>query len=270
MKAAWVVAVVVCVVLTSAAFAQSGMSVRSLGMGNTVTGQANDAGAWFNNPAGLGALNLTAQEGKTWANDAAAGFADTGNETMWGATWSGWQPAKGMGIGAGYFDGDHSKTYGAGFGMAIKNTPLSLGADVSVVDPSAGSSTTYFDLAALYQFAQPEKAPIRVGLVAVDITGEDKTTFDFGVAWPAAPNWLVAVDVNDITDEYETTFDAGAEYVFGAQAEWAARIGETDDGADNNLTLGVGYKFANNWRLDAAWIDGNTDDTLAVSAGFGF
>ena len=62
MKSAWIVVVAVCVVLTSAAFAQT---PRQMGMGGAAIGVADDAGAWFQNPAGLGALNVACPtEGK--------------------------------------------------------------------------------------------------------------------------------------------------------------------------------------------------------------
>lgn len=272
MKSAWIVAVVVCVVLASSVFASGvgTLSLRATAMGGAVTGMADDGSAWFQNAAGLGALNLQPQEGKLWANDAIAGYADFGSDDAWGLTWSGWQPAKALGVGAGYANTDWADILGAGVGIGIKNLPLSVGLSVYNQDPSSGSDTTYLDLGLMYQFAQPEKAPIRLGLVARDLTDEDQTTFDIGVAWPAAPNWLVAVDVKDLTDEYDTLFCGGVEYTFGQTAEWAARAGLTDDGSDNNLTLGVGYKFKNNWRVDAAWVDGDVDDTWGVSAGIGF
>lgn len=272
MKSAWIVAVVVCVVLASSVFASGvgTLSLRATAMGGAVTGMADDGSAWFQNAAGLGALNLQPQEGKLWANDAIAGYADFGSDDAWGLTWSGWQPAKALGVGAGYASTDWADTFGAGVGIGIKNLPLSVGLSVYNQDPSSGSDTTYLDLGLMYQFAQPEKAPIRLGLVARDLTDEDQTIFDIGVAWPAAPNWLVAVDVKDLTDEYDTLFCGGVEYTFGQTAEWAARAGLTDDGSDHNLTLGVGYKFKNNWRVDAAWVDGDVDDTWGVSAGIGF
>lgn len=257
-----------CVVLTSAAFAQ--ISPRSMGMGGTGVGVANDGVAWGQNPAGLGALDLKAPEGKTWGNDAIGAYADSGSSDAWSASWSGWQPAEAQGFGAGYADNDYSKMFGAGFGMALKNSPLSFGVNVYSVDPDMGSSKTYFDLGAMYQFVQPEKAPIRVGLVARDIADEVQTTFDLGVAWPAAPDWLVAVDILDVTDEFNTAFNAGLEYKFGDLMEWTARIGEVDNGTDNNLTLGAGYAFANNWRVDAGWVDTDGDSTWSVGAGFGF
>jgi len=240
-------------------------------MGSAVVGVADDGAAWVQNPAGLGALDLKCEKGKEWANDAIGAYARLSSVDAWGVTWSGWQPAKAMGFGAGYVNMDSAQAYGAGFGMGIKSLPLSLGVNAKVMDPDAGSSTTTFDLAALYQFVQPAKAPIRVGLVARDITDKVQTTWDLGVAWPATPKLLVAVDVRDLTDEFNTLFNAGAEYKFGKTNEWTARLGEVDNGTDNNLTLGAGYAFANNWRLDAAWQNVKAgDDIWTVGAGFGF
>lgn len=289
MKSAWIVAVIVCVALTSAAFAQ--LSPRAMGMGNTGVGVANDGAAWFQNPAGLGALNLTAIDEKLWAVDVIGAFADSGDSDAFGITGAAWQPAKAMGFGAGFADfQDDDTTIGAGFGMAVKNSPLSLGINVYSIDsdaapvvddeelaavsktPGNGGSETFFDIGAMYQFPVPLKAPIRLGLVWRDVADNFQSSFDLGFAWPATEKLLVAVDILDIADDFGTgaMFNAGLEFKLGLQNEWTARIGTVDDGEDNNLTLGAGYALANNWRLDAAWVDTEGDSTWSVGAGVGF
>lgn len=277
MKHTWAVVLVSCLVV-SAAFASGSVSVttaRSLGMGEAVIGVADDAAAWYQNPAGLASLNAPVLEGKQWGNDIMAtwGQVDMGDTyDGWALDWSGWQPAKNMGVGAGYTDEDGGKVFGAGFGMGIKDMPLSVGVNVVRNDPDMGDGTTLFNLGALYKFAQPEKAPIKVGLTIEDITDETDNGpfFNVGVLWPATPKLGIAVDITDITDQSDNGpyLNAGAEYVFGTNSEWTARVGCVDDGDSNDLTVGVGYK-APKFRVDVAYAD-IADGMWAVSAATGF
>jgi len=270
MKSAWVVVVAVCVVLTSAAFAQT---PRQMGMGGAAIGVADDAGAWFQNPAGLGALNVACPtEGKEWAADAVAAYADAGDADAWLLTGSAWKPADRWGIGAGYVDGDeYGKSYGIGYGANWKTSPLSWGANLVVEDPDDAGSDTYFNLGFMYRFAVPEKAPIRLGLLIEDVTDQSDNGpyFDLGVAWPVAPQWLVAADITDITDETDDGpyFSGGVEYSFVGTG-WKARAGFADTGDGHDLTLGAGYAFGNQWRVDAAWQNADEDDIWSVGAGY--
>ena len=273
MKYMWAAVVLSCLVVT-AAFASSSLTVttaRSLGMGDTVTAVADDAAAWWQNPAGLASLNVPVAEGKQWGTDVmgtwgrldyeSGYYASQSSDSStdgWALDVSSWQPAKGMGVGAGYTDMEYGKTFGAGFGMAIKNMPLSVGVSVERDDPDYGDGNTYFNLGFLYKFAQPEKAPIKVGLVVEDITDESNMGpfFNLGLLWPATPKLNIAVDVDDVTGEYDEGpfFSAGAEYTFGKNNEWVGRAGVADDGNDTNLTLGVGYK-AKDFRVDVGYAD---------------
>lgn len=266
MKYVWMVAVLVCVVLTSSAFAQLA-TPRAMGMGNAATAVADDAGAWFQNPAGLAGLNVAAPEGKDWANDVIGAYADYG-DTGFGVTWSGFQPAKGQGFGAGYVDAGDTKYLGAGFGMNWKDSPLAWGVNVLRNDPDAGSSDTLFNIGLLYKAARTDAAPVRVALVVNDVTDETNNGpwFDLAVAWPATDKLLIALDAIDVTDEFDSTFNFGAEYVCGATNEWALRAGSND----SDLTLGAGYKFGNNWRADFGWADTAGDSVWTVGAGLNF
>jgi hypothetical protein len=269
MKSAWIVAVVVCVVLTSGVWAQT--TARSLGMGATGVGVADDAAAWFQNPAGLGALNLKVQDEKLWANAVDGTYVDWGDEDGFAIDWSGWQPAKLWGVGAGFASGDDENDYGAGFGATFKNTPFSWGVNVMVEDPDPGSTNTYFNVGLMYRFVQPEKEPVRLGLLVRDLTDESNNGpfLDLGVAWPATDKLLVAVDFNDVTDEVDTQINAGVEYKFGLTNEWAGRAGMVDNGDGHDLTLGAGYSVKN-WHFDAAWVSSDPDNTWSVSAGVNF
>lgn len=267
MKFVWMVAVLVCVVLTSTVFAQA-LTPRSMGMGGAAIGVADDGGAWFQNPAGLAGLNLSPQDDKSWANDIIGAYGES-SDNGFGVTWSGFRPAKAQGYGAGYFDlGGGDAAYGVGFGTQWKDSPLSLGISAVRWDPDFGDQTSYPSVGFLYKFVRADAAPVRLGLVVRDVT--DRTNngpyFDFGVAWPVSDSLLVAADFVDATDEVDSMFNFGAEYVCGAANEWALRAGS----ADSDLTVGAGYKFGNNWRADFAWADTAVDSTWSISAGFGF
>lgn len=270
MKSAWVV-VAVCVVLTSAAFAQ--ITPRQMGMGGAGIGVADDAAAWYQNPAGLGALNIACPvEGKEWAADAVGAFMDAGDVDGFILTGSGWKPGDLWGLGAGYADvEDAGSAFGIGYGANWKNSAFSWGANVVFEDPDAGDSDTFFNVGLMYRFMQPEKAPIRLGLLIEDITDESDNGpfFNLGIAWPAAPQWLVAVDVVDVTDETDDGpyFSGGVEYSFVGTG-WKARAGFADTGDDHDLTLGAGYAFGNQWRVDAAWQNADADDIWSIGAGF--
>lgn len=274
MKYTWAVVVLACMVV-SAAFASGGLSIttaRSLGMGNTVNAVADDAAAWWQNPAGLASLNVPVAEGKQWGSDIMGTYGQlklqgystsqygTGDDTLsgWALDFSTWQPEKRMGVGAGFTDEDGGQTFGAGFGMGIKELPLSVGISIERDNPDYGDGSTWINFGALYKFVQPEKAPIKVGLFVGDITDESNygPIFDVGVLWPATPKINIAVDVDDITSQYDDGpfFSAGAEAVFGNRNEWVGRAGLMDDGSDTSLTLGVGYK-AEKFRVDFGWAD---------------
>jgi len=268
MKYVWMVAVLVCVVLTSSAFAQDVLyTPRSLGMGTSSVAVADDAGAWFQNPAGLASLGVAAPAGKLWANDAIGAYADDGN-TNWGATWAGALPSKGLGVGAGYMDLSTGKDYGAGFGMKCKTIPLAWGVNILRNDPDGGTATTSFSAGLMYKFVGPVTGPITAGVVARDVSNEfgGGCTFDLGVAAPVMDKLSLAVDAIDVTSKVHSFINFGAEYKLGENNEWTARAGAWD----GNLTLGAGYVLPANWRLDAAWADTAGHSTWTVGAGFGF
>ncbi len=339
MKSACLAGVLICIALTSTVFAQELdyfdfpnpvviVSPRALGMGGVGVAVADDGAAWHQNPAGLGALNLSPLEGKKLANDVIGSYNDTGDSSF-GFTWSGWDPAKKAGFGAGYFEAEDSvrnegiwenpedfidftsklQTFGVGYGQALSNSPLSVGVSVlraknTLDDAYNGpgdtimreevysANGTIFNVGLLYQVAQRDKAPIRLGLTVNDLTSETVVPLlrandnsesneivpkeigpfvNFGVAWQATPEWLVAADVTDLTDETDNGpfFSAGAEYSC-ADTGWKARAGLLDTGDGHDLTLGAGYDFANQFRVDAAWQSADNDDIWSLGLGFSF
>jgi len=280
MKVAWIVAVLLCVAMVSAASAQllgqatgvSGLTARQIGMGGVGVGIADDSAAWFQNPAGLGALSSSCPKGKTWANDVSATYGKGGDEKAYGISWSGWDPAKALGAGAGWLhmtDGDSTNAWGAGFGMEINKSPFSAGVNFLHTEDD-----TYIDLGLMYRFARPNAAPVRAGLLVEDITGktDEGPFFDLGVAWPVTPKLLLSADALDVTGKTADGpfFNVGGEYVLGAKNEWRLRAGLVDNGSGHDVSLGAGYVFANNWRLDAAWVNTDPDSMWAATVSTDF
>ena len=123
MKLTWAAAVVLGLGLAAMAGAQNAPNTpRAMGMGSAVIGVADDAGAWAQNPAGLGALHVRTQDGKAFGNDVviALGKVRPGNDTALGINWSGWNPLTTVGFGAGLNRMGDTKTFGAGVGMGYR------------------------------------------------------------------------------------------------------------------------------------------------------
>lgn len=290
MKSLWIVAVLVCVVLASGVWAQgaAALSPRAAGMGGVGIGVADDAAAWFQNPAGLAALNLKSINESEYANDALVAFGQNGDDNAWELTWSGWKPADSIGFGAGYFNLDNEGSiFGAGFGAGFKTVPLSFGVSLMGLNPDdddyemtpgqfggfgGGDDQTILNLGAMYRFSQGEgKSPIRVGLTVMDITDQlnnDGAIWSAGIGWKPIEDLLVAVDVNDFTTQVgDCTISGGVEYAFGPQKEWRGRAGLIAAGDDDHeLTLGLGY-VSNRWRADFAWINTDPDNTWSLGVG---
>jgi len=265
MKLAWVVVVLVCAVLSASAWAQIlpfGLTPRAMGMGTAVVGVADDAGAWFENPAGLAAATgIPVREGQDWGNDVVGSYANIAGTPAWGATWSGWTPKNHLGIGVGGLDigSGTVQIIGGGIGAGLPNMPLSAGlAVVNISTP--GPSRTLLDAGLMYRFAQPNKAPIRLGLRVTDLTNEVGlgTMWNVGFGWPATPNLLVAVDVLDLGQAIGSAkINGGAEYIFGEAREYALRVGLVQL-FSTDVSLGAGY-HRGPWRADFAWINTSPD-----------
>lgn len=289
MKSALVVSVLLLVVLASGAFAQALFTPRALGMGNTQIGVANDAAAWYQNPAGLGLLGLKPKEGKIWANNVQGAYMNLGlevgdeciddSETAWCGTWSGWDTCKKYGFGGGYGNiSDIGHEWGIGFGMSLPKEPLAFGLNFidvknDVSDDDCGdNSQTLLNFGAMYEWTQKNCAPIRLGAVVTDLTNQtdDGPFLGLGASWAAMPNLLIAADVNDVTSQVKTTWGAGAEYGFGKCFEWKARAGvaEIFEG-EHDLSLGLGYGYQD-WTIDAAWVDTPGKSTWSVGLGYNF
>ena len=258
MKTKLLIAMAVCVIVASGAWAQMGgaspLSPRTLGMSAGLA-TVDDAGTWAINPASLATLkNSTPAAGKDYASDVMAIFG-TGSDIpdQLGLTWSGFYFPDKLGMGAGYFDvrGFHHE-FGAGLGKRLNDSPLTLGANFEYFN-GFGTSLSVVNLAANYDW----KCGIRTSLLAEDVFSQmdDAPFFDFGAAKQFG-KLLLAADVLDITDQIDTVINGGAEYCLTPALK--LRAGMFDSGDGHDLSAGLGYQFGT-WRIDGAYqnVDGN-------------
>jgi len=285
MKSAWIVVVLVCVVLATSAWAQLpvAFSPRGMAMGGAGIAVADDSSAWFQNPAGLSSLSLSCREGKAWAHDVSASFMSFGGvdgtpfDAIEGfrASWSGFNPEKGVGVGAGYANiDDLGVLVGAGVGTKIGSTGLSVGLNVVNLDPFFVGipDETLLNVGAMYLIDQgADKKPIRIGVTVNNITGEDlfgvpwdPIFINAGIAWPVTPDLLVAIDLTDLSTELDdltpalggVEINGGVEYRFGSAREWVVRAGVLNlpvDILNTQFSAGVGYNFGR-YRVEGSWI----------------
>jgi hypothetical protein len=274
MRSTWAAVVVLCLALTAVAGAQTLPSTpRAMGMGNAVIGVADDGGAWAQNPAGLAALHVRTQGGKDWGNDMILGLgkAQGSDGTGLGLNWSGWNPSRSMGAGAGYNDMGGTKVFGAAFGMAKSGSMFSWGVDVMRLEKNYRDDTV-FDVGAMYRVERAGKASTRLGMKIYDIADatDDGPQLGLGVSWAATEDMLVAVDVVDVTSQTNSGpfLNGGVECKVGNEKDWRVRGGLFDDGHGHDLTLGVGVVLAK-VRLDLAFMDTDNSSWMAA-AGFDF
>jgi len=145
------------------------------------------------------------------------------------------------------------------------------------VDSEESLEETVVNVGFLYNIEQMDKAPVKVGLTAVDaFNATDQGPFyGIGAAIPLDENTLLAVDYEDLTDEVMAMLNAGVEYQ--ATQNLSVRAGVLNLGQNNEVdamfTAGVGYK-AETWKADFAWIDtpddSDQDDEFVGTVSFGF
>lgn len=263
MRAGLFVALVVCLVLASGAWAQGFGSGRLMGMSAAIA-VVDDATAWNVNPAALARLNVCpAREGKEWANDLLLGYGENDYGSSLGFSWSGWNQEANLGFGAGYVD---HRSYSKGFGMGVGRPfgeKWAAGINFGYLNTPTDGAVT-FNGGVLYDFSQA----VRGGLVVSDLFGRYDVGpfFDAGLAAYLSPRLLVAVDVYDITDEVDVSINGGAEYALSDR--WDLRAGTFDSGDGHDLSVGLGWA-GKAWRVDAAYRD-SEDSEFAVTVGHNF
>lgn len=254
MKTRLLIAIAVCLIVASGAWAQfpgaSQLSPRTLGMSAGIA-VVDDAAAWSINPAALATLrNCTPREGQDYASDILGtwGSDDDDNDNL-SLSWSGWYAPDKIGLGVGTFDQrGHFKMFGAGVGKRFGDSPLTWGVNFEYFN-GMGTSETLFNAALNYDWS----CGVRTGLVVEDVLGHEDNSplFDLGIA-KSFGRLLLAADVLDITDEYDTTISGGAEYTL--TDAFKLRAGAFDNGDGHDLSLGLGYAVGS-WRIDAAYRD---------------
>jgi hypothetical protein len=277
MKHLWIVAVMLCLALSVGAWAQVSLELsefnpRALGMGLTGVGVADDAAAWYQNPAGLAAPNYTAKPGSNWASDIAGAYAGVSDGDMhaFGLNYAGYNPQSRWGVGAGFVnlsEGGPGTLYGAGFGIAPSSRPCTVGVNFL---RASGESETLIAFGAMHRFSQQDLPPVRLGLLVDDVTNQiGGPYFSLGVGWPATKQLFVAVDALNITqkDDSDIHLNFGLEYSFGSRDAWRARLGSVDFN-NRQMTYGLGYRM-DNWRVDLGLV--SDEGTLwCLGAGYNF
>lgn len=264
MKYAWVAVAVLCLAV-SGVYAQT---ARFDGMGRAGIAVANDAIAWYQNPAGLSDFagkGTNHQAEFNYGEDRGVG----GSDNWWAVDVSG-SFAKGWGWGAGFEDYSDGQFYGAGIGFALHNSPLSVGVnferdewDYEMASASSQGDTTIINAGLLWRI----KDQLRLGARVNDLTEEwGDMSFDAGLWWPFHQKAALAVDLLNVfqANYGDIEFNAGIEYQI--DEKWTGRIGTTEGDEGHDLTAGIGYKTGD-WKIDAAWMDNEANNNWIIGVG---
>ncbi|MBU0606868.1 MAG: hypothetical protein KKI08_03235 [Armatimonadetes bacterium] len=294
MKLRFVAVVLACVLLATGAWAQFavGISPRVTGMGGAGVGVADDAAAWWMNPAGLAKLGVPVPDGAEYGTQALLGYVNQDDHDAYMLTMSGWKPSGGFGYGLGYANlkqPQHSYYYteqmddyyslqhvfGMGMGAALSSN-LALGLNLATytfMDQYYGECSTAqfgeaFDVTEFGAGLMYRGGDFSVGLVADDIFDRSGagTIWSLGAGWKATDNLLVAVDAYDLSDEWDdgVAVSGGVEYrVPDGNRQWFGRVGMMDAGDDHWLTVGVGMQ-GRSWHVDFALVDSDPDATWSI------
>jgi len=287
MKSRWFLAALLVVALSGSVMADAQtfnaagplfMTPRQIAMGNAAIGVADDAGAWYQNPAGLAALNLTAAEGKNWAHDAilSNGFTPAGTDyNILNGSWSGWKPAEQFGIGGGLSRWPEFINFGGlGVGTQFRHTKLLVGANfthynIEHVLPPQGVSFTSYNVGLMYPFSDTFKLGVRANNLSM--VWSRKRFYDAGIGWRIGSRLLLAADATDVSNISDDGpyFNVGAEFKAGKNMD--LRAGMRDDGTEHNLAAGLGIRLNKSWRIDGAYTGMTNDEHYwIVGAGLSF
>jgi len=277
MKLRFVAVVLACVLLATGAWAQFavGISPRVTAMGGAGVGVADDAAAWWMNPAGLAKLGVPVPDGAAYGTQALLGYVNQDDQDAYMLTLSGWKPSGGFGYGLGYANlqqpapiqaVDLQHVFGLGMGAALSSR-LAVGlnlASYTLADPFGGAfDMTEFGAGLMYRGGD-----FSVGLIADDIFDRfgDGTIWSLGAGWRATNNLLVAVDAYDLSDQWEdgVGVSGGVEYRMpDGNRQWFGRLGMMDAGDDHWLTVGVGMQ-GRNWHVDFALVNSDPHSTWSI------
>lgn len=254
---------VVALVVTCAVV--SANPARYWGMGGAGIATANDAGAVEYNPANLGALPFA---------PVASGYGYGAGPAMWNWDVAGTIELSGdmdykafdfattngnVGIGGSWESADLG--WALGFGTGIGETNWNWGLSLAHM-----MDETIFNAGLLYTMPQVDRPPLKLGLVAGDLT--DKLELAVGAGIPLGDQGgVLALDATNLTGEGDVVFNAGVELPVAQNV--VARAGMADLGDGSYLTLGLGYA-GESWAVDAAWVDVDSPDKDEIVATFSY
>ena len=273
----WLVTVAALVVVMVAP--ASAQTARSLAMGNTGVGVANDSVAWSQNPAGLPYLQ-PAPITLSPIPSHVSGTIDLGSDVdSLGLNYSARLKGRTAGWGVGYWKmemgNSETENLGAGYGMTFGQGDMSWGVALGRIETTTGGTQTtqassasndefVADIGVMLKRSLPA-SDLKVGLVARDVTDQFQTTFNVGASLDLPAGVLVAADIVDITDEAETQFNLGAEWKLPLLSAVTLRGGL----ADGDVTVGAGYSLGM-VEVSLSWQNLDFDDltSATVSAAF--
>jgi len=244
-------------------------SARSVGMGFTGTGLADQADAWYWNPAGLAHMEVCpmlagdgAEPKLVWQGIVANDFG--GDVDMDSIDVGGVYGTNGFAVGRVHSGQGDWTDIGIGFGTTLGSKQWSGG--ISVVASEWGTSDqseTTLNAGVMYQWnpALGKGKPAKLGVLAEDLTEEwGDTIYTAGLSFWLGKNLLIAADVYDLNDDtaVEDEADTGREFNVGAEwqaLKWLALRAGSQDG-DFTYGAGVCYK---GWKLDAGFVTWDED-----------
>jgi hypothetical protein len=259
--------------LVAASVAGYCQTARSVGMGMTGVGLADDAAAWLFNPAGLADLKVAPKaDDVSWTAIAGQQFDTDSPLSEKFVHVAGAYGPQGFAVGYIRLADVDSTVWGGGYGFKY-NQSLSFGASIiqgrtkgsSLYDltssaAAAGTTTTqtFVDLGAMYQWKPSWGAgnPAKLSLVAFDTFGKVQTLWAAGFSTNIGSKLLVDVDVLDLRDKTAVDgvdksgrmVDYGAEYPV---ADWLTLRAGSQDG---DFGFGAGFVVGDGWKIDVGHI----------------
>lgn len=269
MRVATIVVLVAALVVASSLVGYC-QTARSVGMGMTGVGLADDAAAWLFNPAGYADLNVAPKaEDVSWTAVAGQRFDTEAPLAEKFAHVAGAYGPQGFGLGYIRLGDIGATVWGGGYGFKL-NGNWSLGASILQLRgtawsgvyatqlPSGTSTQTIVNLGAMYQFTPSWGAgnPAKVSLVAADTFDKLQTLWAAGFSTKIGSKLLVDVDCLDLRDKTAIEgvdksgrmFNFGAEYPFN---DWLTLRAGSQDG---DFGFGAGVVIGDGWKIDVGHI----------------
>jgi len=263
-----VLAVTLMVAASVAGYCQT---ARSVGMGMTGVGLADDAAAWLFNPAGYADLKVAPKaDDVSWTAIAGQQYDTDAPLSEKFVHVAGAYGPQGFGVGYIRLSDPGATVWGGGYGFKL-NHNLSLGAsivqlhgtgsfEVLPVQATAGrtSTQTLVNVGAMYQW-KPSWAsgnPAKLSLLAFDTFDKLQTLWAAGFSTTIGPKLLVDVDCLDLRDKTAQPgvdksgrmFNYGAEYPV---LDWLTLRAGSQDG---DFGFGAGFVLGDGWKIDVGHI----------------